>query len=482
MTDFIDGQWTEGGGEPFQSENPATGETIWTGTTSTRTSDATAAARRALGPWSDLSLEERATHVHRFGDLLERHQGELADLITSETGKVRWETIGEVSSMIAKIAISEEAYGRRTGVTTRDVAGARSVTRHRPIGVVAVYGPYNFPGHLPNGHIVPALLAGNTVVFKPSELTPFIGERMTQLWAEAGVPPGVFNLVQGAADTGRALAADDEIDGLFFTGSDTVGKLLHEQFAGAPEKMLALEMGGNNALIIGDIVDLDAAVFHTIGSAFASAGQRCTCARRVFVPQNQAGDEFILRLVEATSNLVVGPPDSDVYLGPLISERAANDLLNAQAQLEGLGGEVLVRMESSLHGPAFVTPGIIDLTGVDGVPDREYFGPLLSVYRYKSLESAFKAANDTRFGLAAAIFDDSEETYREFWRRSSAGVVNWNRPTTGASSAAPFGGTGASGNHRPAAYYAADYASYPVASLEADALTLPEALPPGMSL
>jgi len=481
MTDFVGGAWTSGGGSPFTSTNPASGELLWSGSVSDNVDAAVEAASNSLSDWASRPYADRLDFVRTFGDLLKTNRESLADLITAETGKARWETSGEVSAMIAKIDISDEAHGERSGVTSKEAPGARSVTRHKPIGVVAVFGPYNFPGHLPNGHIVPALLAGNTVVFKPSELTPAVGERMVQLWEEAGLPDGVLNLVQGAADTGRALAGHNDIDGLFFTGSATVGKLLHQQYAGRPDKMLALEMGGNNALIIGDISDIDAAVFHTINSAFASAGQRCTCARRVLIPDTEIGDTFLAGLVTATSALVVGPPDADSYMGPLISAKAAADLLRAQSNLIELGGQPLLVMEPGPLGEAFVTPGIIDLTGVPDVPDEEYFGPLLGVYRYQTLDEAIGLANDTRFGLAAAIFDDAEANYRTFWDRSTAGIVNWNRPTTGASSAAPFGGTGASGNHRPAAYYAADYAAYPVASLEADTLTMPAELPPGMS-
>lgn len=440
------------------------------------------AARHALAAWSTTSFDDRVAIIERFGALLDRDRESLADLITTETGKVRWETSGEVSAMIAKIGISIEAFTERTGTRTKEVAGAQSVTRHRPLGVVAVFGAYNFPGHLPNGHIVPALLAGNTVIFKPSELTPFVGQRAVELWEEAGIPSGVIGLVQGGADVGRALSSHPDLDGLFFTGSARVGHLLHQQFGDHPDKMLAIEMGGNNALIIGEIQDLDAAVYQTINSAFASAGQRCTCVRRLIVPSNASGDQFLDRFVEMTAGLDVGDPTGDVFLGPLISSRAASDLLAAQQNLVDLGGSLLLPMRRLPDGEPYVSPGVIDLTGVANVPDEEYFGPLVSVYRYESFEEAISLANDTRFGLAAGLFDVDRSKYELFLTRSTAGVVNWNRPTTGASSAAPFGGTGASGNHRPAAYYAADYCAYPVASLEAESLALPTELLPGIHL
>ncbi|MEG1215068.1 MAG: aldehyde dehydrogenase family protein, partial [Leclercia sp.] len=166
------------------------------------------------------------------------------------------------------------AYHERTGESLTEMADGAASLRHRPHGVLAVFGPYNFPGHLPNGHIVPALIAGNTVVFKPSELTPWTAEETVKLWQAAGLPDGVLNLVQGGRSTGEALAQSSEIDGLLFTGSANTGYHLHQQLAGAPEKILALEMGGNNALIIDEITDIDAVVNLTIQSAFVSAGQR----------------------------------------------------------------------------------------------------------------------------------------------------------------------------------------------------------------
>ena len=482
MSDFIGGSWRPGGGQTFQSFNPADGEKIWEGEQSTHVDLAVAAAEGALEDWAAAPVEERLDVILRFKELLEREQESLADLITTETGKVRWETAGEVSAMIAKIAISIEAFHERTGVRSKAAPGAQSITRHRPLGVVAVFGPYNFPGHLPNGHIIPALLAGNTVVFKPSELTPLVGQRTVELWEEAGIPNGVINLVQGAAEVGRALASAPDLDGLFFTGSAHVGRLLHRQFADYPGKMLALEMGGNNALVVGDVADMSAAVYQAISSAFASTGQRCTCARRLLIPSNASGDNFLDRFVEASTALTVGDPTTDVFLGPLISPKAASDLLTAQQTLVDLGGKLLLGMHRHSAGAAYVSPGIIDLTGVANVPDEEYFGPLVSVYRYETFDEAIQLANDTRFGLAAGLFDDDREKYERFMSRSTAGVVNWNRPTTGASSGAPFGGTGLSGNHRPAAYYAADYCAYPVASLEAETLSLPDELPPGVRL
>lgn len=362
------------------------------------------------------------------------------------------------------------------------MADGIAVLRHRPHGVVAVFGPYNFPGHLPNGHIVPALIAGNTVVFKPSELAPGVARATVEVWKEAGLPDGVLNLVQGEKDTGIALANHRQIDGLFFTGSSDTGTLLHRQFGGRPEIVLALEMGGNNPLVIGEVEDIDAAVHHTIQSAFLSAGQRCTCARRIFVPQGAFGDRFLARFADVTSKISADVFDADPqpFMGAVISARAAAKLVEAQSRLIEQGAEPIIAMAQRDPRLGFVNAAILDVTGVTGLPDEEHFGPLAQIVRYATFDEAIERANDTAFGLSAGLLADDARAWDHFRRTIRAGIVNWNRPTNGASSAAPFGGTGRSGNHRPSAYYAADYCAYPMASVESAQLTLPASLSPGL--
>ncbi|MGQ9426572.1 succinylglutamate-semialdehyde dehydrogenase [Gilvimarinus sp. F26214L] len=480
---FIDGQWRAGSGESFASRQPVTGATLWEGrgATSEDVDEAIRAARKAFPAWRRLRFEERLEIVERFGGLLEQHKEALARQIGSETGKPLWESRTEVGAMIGKIPISTTAYQERTGHSDKEAAGGRAVLRHRPHGVVAVFGPFNFPGHLPNGHIVPALLAGNTIVFKPSEMTPAVAELTIRLWEQAGLPRGVINLVQGSSETGKALAGHDGIDGLFFTGSSTVGHLLHQQFGGQPEKILALEMGGNNPLIVQDVADQDGAVHHTIQSAFLSAGQRCTCARRLLVPRGDRGDRFLSRLAEVAARITVGEFDEEPqpFMGSVINSVAAEKLLAAQQNMLERGGRSLLEMKSLRANTGLLSPGIVDVTGAE-VGDQEYFGPLLTVRRYDDFDQALALANDTRYGLSAGILTDDRSLYERFAEEIRAGIVNWNRPLTGASSAAPFGGVGASGNHRPSAWYAADYCAWPMASLEAERSTLPESLAPGL--
>ena len=484
-TQFINGLWLAGSGEAMSKSNPATGEQIWQGNAagSEQVNAAVAAARAAFKSWARRPLDERIAVARRFGELLTANKAALAEIIARETGKPLWEAQTEVTTMVNKVDISVKSYQERTGERSAPMGDAQAVLRHKPHGVVAVFGPYNFPGHLPNGHIVPALIAGNTVIFKPSELTPWTAQETVRLWNEAGLPAGVINLTQGARDTGVALAAHHGIDGLFFTGSSATGNLLHKNFAGQPEKILALEMGGNNPLIVGKVADVDAAVHHVIQSAFISAGQRCTCSRRLLVPAGQWGDAFVARLVQVAANLKVGlyNEEPQPFMGSVISNAAADALLKAQSTLLANGGKLLLEMKRLSESGALLSPGIVDTTAAQR-PDEEFFGPLLQVIRYGTFDEAIEIANDTRFGLAGGVLSDDRAEYEHYLLESRAGVVNWNKPLTGASSAAPFGGIGASGNHRPSAYYAADYCAWPVASLECDSLTVPSQLSPGIVL
>lgn len=486
MSHFINGQWLAGHGAEFTSVDPASNQVVWRGNAAddAQVQQAYQAARAAFYRWSQRPLSERVAVCERFAQLLQSHAEALAVTIAKDTGKSLWESRTEVTAMQAKIAISVKAHAERTGTVENPMPGGKALIRHKPHGVVAVFGPYNFPGHLPNGHIVPALIAGNTLLFKPSELTPLVAEHTLQLWQQAGLPDGVINLLQGEVATGKAIAALPGIDGLFFTGSSNTGHLLHKQFAGHPGKILALEMGGNNPLIVKNVADVTAAVHDIIQSAFITSGQRCTCARRLFLERSANGDAILAALVKATKALKVGAPFAaeQPFYSAMISSKAAAAMVQAQADIEALGGEVLVRLTQLDPQLGFVTPGIIDVSHAAALPDEEHFGPLLKVYRFEQFDAAIDEANNTSFGLSAGLLADDEADYQHFFSRIRAGIVNWNKPITGASSTAPFGGIGASGNHRASAYYAADYCAYPVASVEASRVSLPASLSPGLTL
>lgn len=483
---LIDGAWVQGHGSTLSKTDPVTNQKIWAGheASAADVEQACDAARQAFPAWARLALEQRIAVVERFAALLEQNKNHLAEVISQETSKPFWETLTEVQAMIGKVAISIRAYHQRTGFSETEMPDGVASLRHRPHGVLAVFGPYNFPGHLPNGHIVPALIAGNTVVFKPSELTPWTAEETAKLWQQAGLPKGVLNVVQGGRHTGEALAAAEQIDGLLFTGSANTGYHLHKQMAGTPEKILALEMGGNNALIIDEASDIDAVVNLAIQSAFVSAGQRCTCARRIIVKQGANGDAFIQRFVEVAKNLVVGAWNAEPqpFMGGVISAHAAEQMLAAQSKLIALGAKPLLEMTRPQADNSLLTAGILEVSDVADIPDDEYFGPLTTIYRYHDFDEALNIANNTRFGLAVGLVSPQRHLFERVLIEARAGIVNWNKPLTGASSAAPFGGVGASGNHRASAFYAADYSAWPMASMESDSVTLPSKLSPGIVL
>ena len=485
LSNYINGAWLAGTGQELATIDPSTGVQTWTSNESTAddVQSAVQAARAAFDAWAMAPLEERIAVCTRFRDLLKENAEDLAQTISEEVGKPLWEARTEVATMANKIDISVQAYGARTGEVAAKVADGNAVLRHRPHGVFGVFGPYNFPGHLPNGHIVPALIAGNTLVFKPSEYAPRTAVKTVQLWEKAGLPAGVINLVNGGRDTGIALGKNDGLDGVLFTGSCQTGVALHKQFGGQPGKMLALEMGGNNPLVVWDVRDIDAAVHHAIMSAFISAGQRCTCARRLVVADTVEGDAFIERLVDVASKLTVGASNAEPqpFMGPVVSSAVAARLVQAQAEMAAKGGKVLLQMKQLDPKAGFVTAGIVDVTNAKGIPDEEWFGPLLQIVRVSDFDAAIKVANNTEFGLAAALLSNDEALWKQFSVQARAGIVNWNRPTTGAASSAPFGGVGKSGNHRPSAYYAADYCAYPVASIETSELEMPAKLSPGLT-
>ena len=483
---FFNNQWNRGSGALFSSVNPATGEIIWEGREALQpeVDQAVESAKKAFDKWQALAVNERAVYLSEFSEIIRDAQREFAEIMSQETEKPMWESLTEIESMINKVGISLEAYGRRCAGMIRDQPHARSITRHRPHGVVCVIGPYNFSGHLPNGHIIPALLAGNTVVYKPSELTPLIGEKTLQYWQKSGLPEGVLNLVQGGRETGLTLTSHPDVQGVFFTGSYQTGKFLSETYASQPSKLLALEMGGNNPLIVGDVEDVRAAAYLTIQSAFLTAGQRCTCARRLIVPKNQKGDELIAELIEMINGITVGPYTNipEPFMGPVITEKHAIKIIEAQENLRSKGGVPLVEMRLLQPGTGFISPGLMDVTSITDRPDEEIFGPFLQIIRINDFQEAIDEANNTKFGLSAGLISQKQEEYAYFYRYIKAGIVNWNAPLTGASSTAPFGGIKCSGNHRLSAYYAADYCAHPVASLESSELKMPAFFLPGLRI
>lgn len=425
---------------------------------------ATASARRALPDWSGRPQPERTAILAHYAEELGKRADAIAEAISRDMGKALWDSRAEAATMKAKVAVSVAAQDERAGTRNESAAFGAATLTHRPHGVMAVFGPFNFPGHLPNGHLVPALLAGNTCVFKPSELAPSVAALMADAFTAAGLPPGCLNIVQGGRSTGAALLEAD-INGLLFTGSAQTGVFFHRHFAGRPDVILALEMGGNNPLIVWDPADIEAAADIAAQSAFLTTGQRCSCARRLILPEGRFGDAVVEAVSARAAALRIGAWDvADIFMGPLVSPDAAAAAAVFQDMLLARGGSSVLGLKQADRQLGFVSPGIVDVTSATGIPDEELFGPVLQVIRVRSFEAAIVAANATRYGLAGGLVCDDDARWQAATRAMRAGILNRNRPTAGASGAMPFGGPGLSGNFRPGAYYAADYCAWPQAS------------------
>lgn len=462
---YYNGQWYIGNADLFSSFTPDNASKAWEKSSCSfeQVNQAVLAATSAFSSWRQTAFNIRCDLLRKYALALKEHSTELSSAIQLETGKPDWEAEAEVVAMINKIEISIAAYNERTGEKNFE----HLQLRHRAHGVMAVLGPFNFPGHLPNGHIVPALLAGNTCVFKPSEFTPLVGELMLRIWEGIHPPPGLINLVQGKADIGKALL-NCNIQGVLFTGASHTGKNIHAHFGGKPEVLLALEMGGNNPFIVSDIEDSDAAALTILNSAFLSAGQRCSCSRRLILLEHDNSLHFLEKLISLCARVIVNTQENQqkkqvAFMGPVIHQNAATQIREAHNNLLSLGATPLLRLSSEEENVVYLRPSIIDVTGINNLPDEEIFGPILQVIRVPSFKKAIEEANRTRFGLAAGLLSDNKIEQNTFLENIRAGIVSINSPTAGASSQLPFGGVGASGNGRPSAYYAADYCAWPQA-------------------
>jgi succinylglutamic semialdehyde dehydrogenase len=440
---------------------------------------AVARACEAQPAWRDAGFERRASALRRFREATAGRAEELARLIAREVGKALWEARGEAALVPAKVDLTL-GEGMRFVGTLEAGAGARA--DFHPRGVLAVLGPFNFPAHLPNGHILPALATGNTVVFKPSELAPAVGAWLERAWREAGLPEGVLQVVQGGADTGSALALHPGVDGILFTGSWAVGRALRRATVDHPGKLLALEMGGKNAVVVLGDADLDLAVAETALSICATTGQRCSCASRLFVDRRVV-DEFTAKLVGVLEGVAIGDPlREDIFMGPLVSEAAFQKLGHYRALAEGAGGERLLEVKPALPRP-YAGPGLVrfrDARQSHPYQRDEIFGPEAALYPVDDLEEAIAGVNDSDYGLVASVMTRDRSRYQHCVGRIRTGLLNWNRGTIGASGKLPFGGRGRSGNDRPAGILATLYCTVPQSHLESEAGFDPGSLPPGM--
>ncbi len=429
-----------------------------------RARQAVAGAREAQPAWASSPREARLALLTRLRERFVAHEADFARLLGIEVGKPLWEGAQEAKLLAAKIDATIE-QGLQL-VESHRPPGFDGEWRWRPHGVMVVLGPFNFPVHLPNGHIIPALAVGNSVLFKPSELTPMIGELYARCFAEAGFPEGVFQVVQGERTVGAYLSSEAEVDGVLFTGSTQVGAAIAQANAGKPGKILALELGGKNAALGFADADLDRAAYQIAYGAYVTAGQRCSSTSRVLV-ESSVLDRMQLKLAELARRLTIGHfEDPRAFAGPLISATAKERFLGA---LQNTGADAIVPpgepvigkrghyLRPSLHRVAARTRVAI------GYQEQELFGPDIALYAFEDEAQAVELANDSSYGLCASVFTGDRARFERLSGELRAGVINWNSPTVGASGKLPFGGVGNSGNHRPAGIFSSLYCAWPAA-------------------
>lgn len=448
---------------------------------------AVTAARKAYLPWARLPFAERKAYLLKLKEAFESMKDVMADAISRDTGKPKWEALTEVAALSNKIDIT---LNFSMDLVKEDhIANAlpqvEGVIRHKPRGVMVVVGPFNFPAHLPNGHIIPSLAVGNTVILKPSEQTPYVAQVMAQCYEKAGFPPGVFNLVQGDGETGRKLVIHEAIDGILFTGSYEVGLRIKQETMNHYWKILALEMGGKNATVVWDDAQMDKAIYETLIGAYMTAGQRCSCTSRVIVHPKIA-EEFTERFYQAAKKLSIGHWSENTFMGPLINAASVEKYIRFQEIANRENCESLMRGKALdlKHKGYYVTPSIHLVKKFDAnsvYQKSEIFGPNVAIYQSADFEEALNIVNSTGFGLVMALFTKDRALYEKALLEARVGLLNWNRTTNGASSKLPFGGMGKSGNDRASAHYAIQYCTVPVASLEDFTDFDPSKVLPGMN-
>ncbi|WP_413583131.1 succinylglutamate-semialdehyde dehydrogenase [Bdellovibrio sp. HCB288] len=450
--------------------------------------EACVAAKKAYPKWATLSMDERRSYLMRLKEMFDTHAEQFAQIISRDTGKPAWEAMTEAKALGAKIDITLNQSVKLIADEriTNALPQVDGVIRHRSRGVMAVVGPFNFPAHLPNGHIIPALIAGNTVVFKPSEQTPAVGQYMAEMFEKAQFPEGVFNMVQGDGAGGGRLVANEHVDGVLFTGSYEVGLKIKQETLNHYWKILALEMGGKNATVVWEDADMDKAVYESLVGAYMTAGQRCSCTSRIIVHPKIA-DEFTEKFYQAAKKLSIGHWTENTFMGPLITSASVEKYIRFQEIANRENCESLMRGKSlDLKNKGYyVTPSIHLVKKFDPnsvYQKSEIFGPNVAIYTTGDWNHAMEIVNSTGYGLVMALFSKNKELYEDALFKARVGLLNWNRTTNGASSRLPFGGMGKSGNDRASAHFAIQYCTVPVASLEDPTPFDPTKILPGMNL
>ena len=400
---------------------------------------------------------------------MRREQDRLVDLMARETGRPPWDCRAELDSVDELVDVALRFNSDRAG--QRRLEGRRDIDklalRHKPLGTIAVITPYSSPCLAAMRQIVPALLAGNAVIWKPSERAAGVADAIATMIEQGSLPPGIFQVVQGDGKTGRQLALAEAVRAVCFTGSAHVGLGLAKVLGPRTDRPLALDLGGNNPVIAWDLDDIHAGAVQIVRSAFQSSGQHCSAARRLIVRDSLA-DGLLEEVKRISERLIVGAPTSSPtpFMGPVGSNYIADGLSESFLALMSHGGRPIKHLVRPHGDRPFLLPGIIDVTDIPDRPDLELFGPLLQLVRVNDFDAAIGEANRTRFHRAASLIGGSQAQFEKFWANSRAMRINWNNITLEGSPHAPTGGMGLAGNHRPGGSYMSDFVAYPVHSAE----------------
>lgn len=420
------------------------------------------AARAALPGWRRTPLDERVAMLRRLQERLPHHADGIARAITAEMGKPLSEARVEAASIGARLDGIVALLPHALPPSPDPSAGQQ---RWHSLGVTAVVGPFNYPIHLLNTYVLPALVTGNTVVAKPSEVTPLAGQLYAALFEDAGLPPGVFNLVQGLGTTGAALVSHPDVRNVIFTGSYHTGRAIREATFDQPWKKVVLELGGKNTAIVLDDADLPQATREILLGALLTTGQRCTATSRV-IASPAVVDELRARLMDALPRVLPGDPlDEATFMGPLATRASRDRYLHLLQAAREEGAVVHVESRASQNG-SWVSPSLYEARGPLRLLHEEAFGPNLVFEAASSEDDAIARAAQGSYGLSAAVFSARREMLERVWDDVPAGIVNFNRSTNGASGALPFGGIGRSGNFQPGGSLSPRLCTYPVAMME----------------
>ncbi len=432
-------------------------------------------AQMGFHTWKKLNQEERNSYLKRYQDELNKVKDEIALAISYEMGKPLWEAKTEVASVIAKVAVTiEDSLPRIANKKIANImAGTNGYIYYKPIGPSLIIGPFNFPCHLANGQILSALVAGNSIIFKPSEKTCYSAQLLIECFHRAEFPEGVVNLIQGDGEVARRLLKEKSIKGIFFTGSKEVGKKILDVTHHDLSKLVSLELGGKNTSILYKDADLEHALPELLKACFLTSGQRCTSTSIVAIHRSLK-DEFISKFHDLSKKIVIDHPvefSREPFMGPLVDQAAVDAYLLFMGMAKRENFEEVMRgklLDKKFKGH-YVSPSIhfADKWNQDSMfLQSEIFGPNVTFVPFDSIEEGINIANATEYGLASAVFTKSNEIYQKCVEEIESGLVNFNRSTVGASAKLPFGGVKNSGNYRPAALTTIDACVYQLSSLE----------------